>query len=213
MAFMAKLNATYEEPERKFDRQLVLRRYYADAMHTIIELAKQSPTVWADIYPFDWKFNVNEQRLWASIRSHPVVFYPEFPVLDRFIDFGNPFFRVGLEADSVAYHSKDKDIERDQCLREVGWTIFRVPYHESKEVTLDLGEIAELRADDPDLDTDSMLEEFLFTTSDGIVAALEYFYFMDCQARTQRDERFGRFRDLAESSLRKHCLLDVDFPF
>ena len=207
MQYMSALNDMYEKPVKAFDRRLVLRQYYMDAMPEIIELAKRSPTVWADIYPFDWKFNVNEERLWASIRSHLVVFYPEFPVFDRFVDFGNPFFRIGLEADSVAYHSPDHDRERDLLLREAGWTIFRVPYHESKKVVLDIGEIMEAKAHDPHVDDNALLEEFLLTTSDGIVAALEYFYFMDEKARCGRDGRFSRFRKLAEETLRKHCLL------
>ena len=213
MQYMAELNAVYDNPVKEFDRRLVLRQYYMDAMHEIIDIAKQSPVTWANIYPFDWKFNVNEENLWASIRSHSVVFYPEFPVFDRFIDFGNPFFRIGLEADSIEHHSKDKDMERDQLLRKAGWTIFRVPYHESKNVVPDLAEILELKVDDPHLDDGVMLEEFLFTTSDGIVAAIEYFYFMDERARSDRDHRFSRFRGMAESTLRKHCLLVYDLPF
>ena len=207
---MDDLNAMYEDAVRDFDRRLVLRQYYMDAMPEIIKTSRKSPSSSIDVYPFDWKFNKNERRLWTSIRTHRVAFYPEFPVFDRFIDFGNPYFRIGLEADSKAFHTRENDLKRDQILRKAGWTIFHVPYETSMKVTLDLGEIREKMVEDPDFDETADLKNLLFTTSCGIVSAIEYFYFMSDASRSSRDKRIPSFRKLAEATLHEHCYLELD---
>ena len=212
MHYMAELNALYETAIKEFDRRIVLRQYYMEAMPEIIERARTSPTAGVDPYPFDWKFNENERNLWATIRGLAVVFYPEFPVFNRFIDFGNPYLKIGLEADSKKHHSQEDDIFRDSQLRRVGWTLFHLTYEESKRVVPGLGEIRELKVEDRDFDETEMLEELLFTTADGVVSAIEYFYFMDEDARHGRDQRFPQFRVLAEATLQRHCFLPYEVP-
>lgn len=126
MSYMDELNGMYEGAWNGFERRIVLRQYYMDAMPEIIGLARQSLNIWASIYPFDWKFNKNEYSLWSSIRSNPMVMYPEFPVLNYFVDFGNPYLRIAIEADSEKYHDREKDLERDKELLRVNWKTFRV---------------------------------------------------------------------------------------
>jgi very-short-patch-repair endonuclease len=126
------------------ERRKIIRRYYTEALPEIMELAGKTLTVWHSKYPFDWKFNANEGSLWASIACRPMVMYPEFPVLGYFVDFGNPFLKIAIEADSEKYHDKDNDRARDCELLEIGWKTFRVSYKENFTPFKELGEISEM---------------------------------------------------------------------
>jgi len=55
-----------------------------------------------------------------------IVLYPQFPIFNSFIDFANPYLKIGLELDGKDYHNLDKDYETDKKLSRFGWKIFRV---------------------------------------------------------------------------------------
>jgi very-short-patch-repair endonuclease len=212
MSYMAELNAMYQKAAAGFDRRIVLRQYYMDAMPEIISLAQQSLTTWADIYPFDWKFNANERSLWSSIRHRPMVLYPEFPVLNRFVDFGNPFLGIAIEADSKQFHDRSADIKRDETFLRIGWKTFRVTYEENMKEFTELSGIAELQADEFDGEAMEKLEDWMLNTSDGVVDAIQFFYFMTDEARAGRMTRFPGYYGLAEDTLKKHRHVDFELP-
>lgn len=212
MSYMAELNAMYENIEKEFERKIVLRQYYMDAMPEIIDLAKKSLNVWADIYPFDWKFNKNERSLWNSIRMKPMVMYPEFPVFNRFVDFGNPYLRIALEADGRTFHDRDKDTERDITLLRAGWKTFRVSYEENVHVFDELSEIVAMLTSGHEGDADDALENWMLNTSDGVVDAISYFYFMNPDKQNSRRKCLPRYHDLAEETLKTHRLVKFSLP-
>lgn len=67
-----------------------------------------------------------EAILWGYIRCAGLPFYPEYPILDYFIDFADPYLKIGIEADGKEWHNKNKDEYRDTLLKKEGWTIYRI---------------------------------------------------------------------------------------
>lgn len=81
---------------------------------------------------FDWRFSPAESKFWYDIRTTcPAILYPEFPVLNYFIDFADPVRKVGFEVDGRDYHSSPeqikKDRERQKRVEAEGWEIIRIP--------------------------------------------------------------------------------------
>ena len=104
-----------------------LRRFYKSAMTEILESGEKHWGI--DPYEIDWMriFTPIEAALWHDIRAANLVMYPQFPVLNFFVDFGNPASRVAIECDGAAWHlDKSKDAIRDEKLRAVGWTVYRI---------------------------------------------------------------------------------------
>ncbi len=72
-------------------------------------------------------FTPIESWLWADIRQCGAVLYPQYPVLNFFLDFANPVAKVAIECDGFAFHQdKEKDASRDQRLMDAGWTVYRI---------------------------------------------------------------------------------------
>ena len=101
------------------------RDYHADIM--------RAPTnEWAmDPYAWDGEDMIFltpiERWFWSDIRACDAVLYPQYPVLDFFVDFANPKAKVAIECDGAAYHTdKEKDAARDMRLRAIGWTVHRI---------------------------------------------------------------------------------------
>jgi len=67
-----------------------------------------------------------ETELWHYIRCHGLPFLPEYPVLNYFIDFADPYLKIGIEADGKQWHDKEKDSMRDNELKKIGWKIYRI---------------------------------------------------------------------------------------
>jgi very-short-patch-repair endonuclease len=76
--------------------------------------------------------------MWSFIRQHGGIFYPQYPLLNCFIDFANPKAKVGIECDGAAYHDIKKDAKRDRLFEEHGWIIYRFKGSECvKDLTSD----------------------------------------------------------------------------
>lgn len=106
-----------------------IRAFYADTNPLIMAERKNE---WAvDPYAWDDKkiifMTPIENWLWHDIRHCNAVLYPQYPVLNFFIDFANPVAKVAIECDGEAYHQdKAKDEARDDRLRTAGWTVYRI---------------------------------------------------------------------------------------
>ena len=80
----------------------------------------------------DWHSTLYEVALkvYNDIKSIGVFLYPIYPIGDYFVDFGNPFKKVGIE---ILYKERQRQ-ERLDCIEyfeKRGWTIYRL---ESKHV-------------------------------------------------------------------------------
>ena len=86
---------------------------------------------WA-IDPYAWDvgmihFTPIESWLWADLREHNAIVYPQYPVGRVFVDFANPRAKVAIECDGAAYHRDHaRDRERDAELIRRGWSVYRI---------------------------------------------------------------------------------------
>ena len=187
------------------DKWGYLRQIYMEMLPWIIERARVDVVTPINVYPIDWSryFSPIEQLAWASIRSHYMALYPQFPVFNSFIDFANPYLRIGLELDGKDYHDPIKDKIRDEMLYKHGWKIFRVTGKEAnaKFVSLD---IIQERSQEQGIewyDTDDF-EHWLMNTCDGVVYAIKQVYF-------KRNED-SQYYNMLYKTLDKHNLVHFD---
>jgi very-short-patch-repair endonuclease len=171
-----------EDDATYFQKLAAFKRYYEKATPGIFEAHNKNKSLWFSSYPFDWikHFSPIERDAWNSIRSKGhIVLYPQFPVLNYFLDFANPPLKIALELDGEKYHNKTRDQKRDQELRSEGWMIYRITgkemmrtnYQETYELQERLLHYEEDVIDD--------LRYWLLETGDGVIEAIKAIYFDD----------------------------------
>ena len=110
-----------------------IKEWYLEHMDEIIRCNKLNKNILYST-PFDWGMLLNpiEYETLCIIKNKGYMpLYPQFPVFNRFIDFGNPALKIGIEIDGKDFHDKRKDEMRDDKLNKVtGWTIIRIPASE-----------------------------------------------------------------------------------
>ncbi len=78
---------------------------------------------------YDWNaiFSPIEKLVWVEIRNLGLPFYPQYPVLNFFLDFADPIKKIGLELDGKDYHlDKEKDRRRQELIENEGWDVYRI---------------------------------------------------------------------------------------
>lgn len=86
-----------------------------------------------DPYKFyDWInfFSPIERNVWSHIRYVGLPFFPQFPVGRYYLDFADPFKRIGIEVDGKVHTQEavqKKDERRTKYLHSKGWKIYRIP--------------------------------------------------------------------------------------
>ena len=108
------------------DKWRIIREAYAATLPHIMTLSKLNKGASINPYFINFDFTPIEYGVWMIIRHNGLPFYPQFPLLNYFIDFANPFLKIGIEADGKKWHNKEKDRIRDERLSEIGWKIFRI---------------------------------------------------------------------------------------
>ncbi len=158
------------------DKWGLLRQIYMEKMPEIWAASKAHRSGSIDPYFVDWimEFSPIESDAWQAIRGRGVPLYPQFPVFNYFVDFANPYLRIGLELDGKDWHDQDKDRARDQMLAEFGWRIFRVPGSEAVAKFESAVEVVERGGDVQE--QERALEHWILNTCDGVVAAIDAVY-------------------------------------
>jgi len=151
----------------------VIRDGYEFYLPSILEAAERGGCI--SPYFFDWKFTPIEMYAWQDIRGTGIPMYPQVPVGRYFIDFADPFLKIGVELDGKDFHDRAKDEARDEDLWSQGWRIFRIPGRES----LPGGPSPmEKRSEYPsDLDYREALIQWGLRWSEGFFWALKKFYY------------------------------------
>lgn len=182
------------------------RRIYEDLTPRILETAESHGVrKWMYAYSYDWisHFSDAEDACWCSIRSKKVVLYPQYPLMNYLLDFGNPFLKIGLEIDGKDYHDTESDKERDERCWAKGWRIFRVPaalcytpyksFYDTHRRDL----------------TEADMNNWFLNSLDGVVEAIQIVYFTEpsefCESEDDED---SEVLDLAYKTLKKHRLVD-----
>jgi len=182
LCYLEKLELDFYELEKITDKWGFLRQIYMELLPWIMEGAKKDVTCAVIPYPVDWSRYMSpiEISAWYSIRSHYIPMYPQFPVFNYFIDFANPYLRIGLELDGEAYHDPKKDKARDKMLLKYGWKIFRVTgkeanYDKYKPFDLIQQDYQEHHQDEMQYQRE--ISDWMMNSCDGVVKALKLVYF------------------------------------
>jgi very-short-patch-repair endonuclease len=104
-----------------------LRKMYAEVEPHILDSRKRNRRY--SPYLCDWSkiFTPIEDNIWLHIRYTGIPMFPQYPVLNYLIDFADPYYKIGIEADGKEFHlDKEKDKRRDERLMEIGWRIIRI---------------------------------------------------------------------------------------
>lgn len=178
---MGRLNLDFNDLEEITDKWGFFRQIYMESLPYIMERAKVDIVTPINPYPVDWVRHLSpiEFSAWCSIRSHYMALYPQFPVFNSFIDFANPYLRIGVEMDGKEFHDPIKDKTRDEKMWKYGWRIFRIP---GKECYVKFKHRDEIEEDFNENHQDqeqrfSELEQWMTETSDGFFFSLKMVYF------------------------------------
>ena len=180
-----------------------IRQAYMQMMPDIMAMSKRDHTMMVHPYFFDWGslFTPIEMDAWCSIRSKGVPLYPQFPVFNYFIDFANPYLKIGLELDGKQWHDEVKDKKRDEFLYSHGWRIYRIKGREAVAEFIapyDLPDKVWNRDEWPE-----HIRHWMLNTADGVIAAINHVYFSERREAWEHE-------DLAYQTLNKHRLVNFE---
>jgi len=191
---MPDINFDYEliKCKSEFERQKIYRKYYSIFNDQIISHAQRGK--WFNTYGIDFtRFSTPiEKDAWNAIRASRVILYPQYPVLNYFLDFANPFLKIGLETDGKEFHNYERDSKRDTELLKEGWKIYRVT---GSEAVRPLREVSDY-SNEYDIKMAKGIN--LNQTVEGVVEALYEVYF---NKRKVQDE----YHYDCDQCLKNHC--------
>jgi hypothetical protein len=196
-----------EDREYYFSQLNNLKEFYLAHHDKIMDLADKSPTQFYGVYVVNYSlfFSPIEEMAWNAMRCKGgITLYPQYPVENYFLDFGNPYYKIALELDGKEYHKdKIKDDVRDSRLIELGWTIYRVTGTEMYRDFKDFNDCYELGLDESG--TWEYIDRWIKNTGDGVIEAIKQIHFRNHPAESNS---FGRnsveFYNLCETSLSIH---------
>lgn len=194
----------FNELEKITDKWGFIRQMYMEMIPDIMAKAEVEVSIPVNPYFLDWSthFSPIEFQAWTSIRGTNIALYPQFPLFNYFIDFANPYLRIGLELDGEEFHDEKKDKERDEMLSKFDWKIFRV---KGKETYTKFKNLHEIESDFAEYEDESKryedLSNWLLNSCDGVINAMRMVYF---ENSFPNDE----IRSLAMETLDTHKLAD-----
>jgi very-short-patch-repair endonuclease len=160
-----------------------IRAYYRDNLPAMLGEYKRTGNMHFDPYGLDfikWETPI-EERAWYAIRGQDVPMYPQIPALNYFLDFANPFLKIGLECDGKQWHDAEKDAARDARLSDAGWQIYRIPGWKCNNLMQPPWEkFAEMRGAGEEVRRDfkdSYSEKWFCETVEGLVMAIGWQHF------------------------------------
>jgi len=136
-------------------------------------------------YFHEWHFTPIEEEVWNEIRFTELPLYPQVPVKNMFVDFGNPFLKIGIESDGKEWHELSKDIKRDKRLKRQGWTIYHLTGSECKRLPKDY---------------ENKDEAYLLNSVEGLLTAIAVIHF-------SMDKAYGSDIPFLCKILEKHLLI------
>lgn len=202
MGIRARHEREWEAKRRTPGRWKVLRDVYAFHTPEILSTRSLGVRRGTDPYFLDWDFTPIEALAWQDIRGRGLPLVPQYPVSRYFLDFADPYFKIGVELDGAQWHDPVKDERRDDHLWSLGWRIFRIPGRES--FAAPFNPLTDGRADDIDADEyRADVERWAMRWSEGVFWALDRCYYTEAPIH-------DGLNAAAWASLDAHRL--VDFP-
>lgn len=196
------IKALYEAAEKITDKWGVLRYVYQQKYSEIIEASREHIRGWVDPYFVNWLKDASpiESRAWIDIRGLGTPLYPQFPLFNYFIDFANPYLKVGVELDGKEWHDPVKDRTRDEFLASAGWHVYRITGAEAHKI-VDIPDSGEAYQYD-DSEMAVIYEDYFMNTSEGVIRAIDLIYFEGNEP--------GISQDLCMRTLDKHRLANFN---
>lgn len=123
------------------------------------------PMGW-DPYPFDinwWRVMESpaEEMAFQVTRSNGMNTWMQYPAGKYFLDFADPWMKIGIEVDGKQYHDPERDKARDEELADQGWHIYRVSGAEAYRPADEEGES----------------DDWRWNTIEGVVYAIRAIYY------------------------------------
>ena len=195
------LKQDFSKLEKITDKWGFIRQVYMEYMPEIISIAEDHIRGAINPYFLDWAihFSSIEESAWMCIRSRGIPLYPQFPLFNYFIDFANPYQRIGIELDGKEYHDVEKDKERDDLLAKYGWKIFRIKGSETMTKYKLPEELEEQGISGEEKERE--IENWVMNSCDGVIAAIDIIYF---------DSSQKEYMNWAYRTLLKHRLADFE---
>lgn len=196
-----------------FQKLTSTRSWYHAFEKEIIDYNSKEPNRFYEKDNFRWRLILNQVERMALdiiLTKGRMPLYPQYPVLNYFLDFGNPLLKIGFEIDGRKFHNIENDKSRDYKLKNEGWTIYRVSgteimrtnfleYYDFDFTILDdeCIELTEMQKND--------LIHWLLNTGDGVLEAIKIKYFTGYEYVNEKHLEY--FEDLVEQTLQKHTIV------
>ena len=116
----------YDNAKNDFERRLILKDFYSHYTKRIME-----NNGIADVYMLGdstMKYMTPIEQIFFRLTRTigRCYLFPEYPVGNYFVDFGNPYHKIAVECDGKEWHDAEKDRLRDIELHKMGWIVFRL---------------------------------------------------------------------------------------
>jgi very-short-patch-repair endonuclease len=157
-----------------------IREHYKRELPRMMAIHEETGRCHFDPYRLDFASDMTpiEYSVWCDIRGTCLPFYPQIPALNYFLDFADPFKKIAIECDGAQWHDAEKDAKRDARLKEMGWTIYRIPGRVCKKlITPPLDLLHDKREQDYSMEEAIRMvmphaRDWYANTSEGIVKAI-----------------------------------------
>jgi very-short-patch-repair endonuclease len=202
------INSEVENIEDYHGKLDCIKKYYEGEEGNILHTFRKSKKMFYNAYPLDWmKIMTPIERLaWGSIRIKGVVLYPQYPVLNYHLDFANPGLMIALELDGSEWHDEEKDLKRDNKLRELGWTIYRISGKEMYRDFKDFESVQYEGITDPRKIRDH-IKYWMLGTGDGVIQEIKTTHFEEIDPEFEKTEMGSLYYRLCKDTLYEHQLL------
>lgn len=177
-----------------FIRQEIKRKY-----KKILPYILERKHIYVNPYIARWDgiLNRNETNLFMVFRCIGFPMYPQYPVGKCWADFGNPYYKVAIEADSKTYHTIEKDMARDKYFNSLGWKVYHIP----SSLSFSNNYVDKYSIDSEDDNYEMLWKEYLSNTLFGVIECIES-QVIQCRGRIPED-----FQLFARKVSEKHLLI------
>lgn len=176
----AKIEQAFLAAKTPQEQWPIIRKIYEKLTPEIMAYAADGYLGHTDPYYVDWckRMTPIEYAGWCSIRCKGMGLYPQYPVLNYFLDFANPYLKIAVEMDGKDFHDLEKDQQRDKRLLDEGWFVFRIEGRECYTRHKPLWEMEDGR-EYSESHKREVAEKYYCETSDGVFEAIEIAYFRE----------------------------------
>jgi len=161
-----------------------------------------------DYYRFIRYFTPIEHFVYDLTRiNRTIQLHPQYPVGKYILDFGNPYFKIGVECDGKEFHNFEKDHNRDLDLyNNYGWKIYRIKgvecYSKYKNKYRFESDFFEHNNEIDNEEKFLFYDYFYNNMAEGILMAISHYYLNE-------HSYMDRYSSTINNSLKNHNLINL----